>query len=1438
MKIIHKWFGKEKRLGVKLGLLSLFFLCFAGRSQGQGCTITPTISPANPTTCYGSSTFNLSFSTTGNPDKYTLTVGSRALPGFSPVTNANLVGSTETISIPNPVAAGDYDFNIVVTISSTSCVSSIVPFTLTIDPLTGIASATAAADPICSTATTTLTANGVAGTNAQVTWSTTPGGTGTSLGTGPTVNNIGPGTYYARVTGDCGSAVEVSVTVASKIDVAITSATAAASPICSNATTTLTANGVAGTNAVVTWWTATGGTGTSLGTGLTLANIGTGTYYARVTGDCGPAVEASVTVASKIDVAITSATAAASPICSNATTTLSANGVAGTNAIVTWWTTSGGSGTNLGSGLALANIGSGTYYARVTGDCGTAVEASVTVTSKVNVAITSATAAASPICSNAATTLTANGVVGTNAVVTWSTTPGGTGTSLGTGPTINNIGPGTYYAKVTGDCGSAVEASVTVASKVNVAITSATATASSICPGVTTTLTANGVAGTNAIVTWWTASGGAGTNLGTGLILPYPGPGTYYARVTGDCGSAVEASVTVTSKVIVALTSATAAVSPICANSTTTLTANGVIGNNAIVTWWTAPGGTGTNLGTGLTLVNRGPGTYYARVTGDCGSAAEASVTVASKIDAAITSATAVVNPICANATTTVTANGVAGANALVTWWTAPGGNGTNLGTGLTLANKGPGTYYARVTGDCGSVAEASVTVTLKVNAVITSATATVNPICGNATTTLTANGVAGTNAIVTWWTASGGTGTNLGTGLTLANKGPGTYYARVTGDCGLAVEASVTVTSKVNVAIIAAFSTANPICSNATTTLMANGVAGTNALVTWWTASGGTGTKIGTGLTLNNEGPGTYYVRVTGDCGSAVEASVTIVTKVDVAITSATAAVNPICSNATTTLTANGVAGTNANVTWWTASGGAGTNLGTGLTLANKGPGTYYARVTGDCGSAVETIVTITTDIQIPTITCPPNVYVFIDAGKCTASGLNIGTPITTDNCSVESVTNNAPVVFPIGNTLVVWTVTDGNGNKATCTQTVNVAGIIDAFNDEGTVNGSTGGTAVSNILDNDFLNCAVVNPSEVTTSFISSTSPNISLTGNSVVVAPNTIAGVYKLTYQICENGNPNKCDQADVAVTVISTNNPPVVTGKRVSTLENSPVTICLQITDPQTVSVYTASICGSPGNGTLGVPIIKGNEVCIDYTPATNFSGTNNFCLEVCANGLPVLCDTATVIVDVIKVNRPPVVSDITKTIEENQTLLFSNSDFTSKFIDPENDNLLKVKITSLPLNGKLKISGIDVTTDQEILFADISKLVFVPEKDYSGEITFTWKGSDSGNYSVLPASVYITITPLTIFIPEGFSPNGDGVNDYFIIQGAERYTIDLKVFNRWGNLVYSSKQYLNDWGGISNAGVLISNQLPVGTYFYIVNFNNGEKEKIGYLTLNR
>ncbi|MDY0142465.1 MAG: HYR domain-containing protein, partial [Bacteroidales bacterium] len=88
------------------------------------------------------------------------------------------------------------------------------------------------------------------------------------------------------------------------------------------------------------------------------------------------------------------------------------------------------------------------------------------------------------------------------------------------------------------------------------------------------------------------------------------------------------------------------------------------------------------------------------------------------------------------------------------------------------------------------------------------------------------------------------------------------------------------------------------------------------------------------------------------------------------------------------------------------------------------------------------EQLVTVT-DIELPTITCPTDVSVNTDADDCNASGVILGTPTTDDNCTVASVTNDAPATFPIGTTTVTWTVTDGSGNIATCEQLVTVTDI-----------------------------------------------------------------------------------------------------------------------------------------------------------------------------------------------------------------------------------------------------------------------------------------------------------------------------------------------------------------------------------------------------------
>ncbi len=126
-----------------------------------------------------------------------------------------------------------------------------------------------------------------------------------------------------------------------------------------------------------------------------------------------------------------------------------------------------------------------------------------------------------------------------------------------------------------------------------------------------------------------------------------------------------------------------------------------------------------------------------------------------------------------------------------------------------------------------------------------------------------------------------------------------------------------------------------------------------------------------------------------------------------------------------------------------------------TGATVANSSPtginnvGTYtfnrgvttitYTAFDNSGKSSSCSFTVTVTDTIPPTITCPSNINTTTNTA-CTATGVALGTPTTADNCSVVSVTNNAPVAFPIGTTIVTWTVTDVAGNTASCTQTVTV--------------------------------------------------------------------------------------------------------------------------------------------------------------------------------------------------------------------------------------------------------------------------------------------------------------------------------------------------------------------------------------------------------------
>ena len=73
------------------------------------------------------------------------------------------------------------------------------------------------------------------------------------------------------------------------------------------------------------------------------------------------------------------------------------------------------------------------------------------------------------------------------------------------------------------------------------------------------------------------------------------------------------------------------------------------------------------------------------------------------------------------------------------------------------------------------------------------------------------------------------------------------------------------------------------------------------------------------------------------------------------------------------------------------------------------------------------------------------------------------------------------------------------------------------------------------------------------------------------------------------------------------------------------------------------------------------------------------------------------------------------------------------------------------------------------------------------------------------------------------IPSGFSPNGDGVNDVWVIRGIEAYPeAYIEVFNRWGDIVFRSQGYQSPWNGDSQQGALSS-----AAYYYTIVLAEGK-----------
>ncbi|KVV16435.1 hypothetical protein AP058_00033 [Flavobacterium sp. TAB 87] len=432
--------------------------------------------------------------------------------------------------------------------------------------------------------------------------------------------------------------------------------------------------------------------------------------------------------------------------------------------------------------------------------------------------------------------------------------------------------------------------------------------------------------------------------------------------------------------------------------------------------------------------------------------------------------------------------------------------------------------------------------------------------------------------------------------------------------------------------------------------------------------------------------------------------------------------------------------------------------------------------------------------DKEVPVITCPTAIAQNTDTGKCTAK-VTIADPTATDNCSTTftftAVRSDALALtadYPIGTTTITWSATDAAGNtSATCTQVITILGPIIANDDIGiTVNGYVGGIAVSNVLDNDSLNCLTASTSklqlEVTTLLPSGINFN-KLTGE-VTVDPNTATGNYTVEYTICEKLNPSNCSTAKVTVVVTAAvikandDTPAAVNGKDGGNTTTS-------VLDNDTLNgqpVVASEVDFTPkGVYPNGIKLNPSGTITVDAnTPSGNYTVEYTICEKLNSTNCSTASVTVVVKAAVIKANEdtPAAINgkdggNTTTSVLENDTLngqpvVASEVDLTPKGVYP----------TGIKLNPNGTIT-VDANT---------------PAGNYTVEYTICEKLNPSNCSS---ASVKVTVQA------PGINANNDGLVTVDGINGAVAFLNVLSNDNLNGATINPSQI------------TLVSNNIPKG-----------------------
>jgi len=218
-------------------------------------------------------------------------------------------------------------------------------------------------------------------------------------------------------------------------------------------------------------------------------------------------------------------------------------------------------------------------------------------------------------------------------------------------------------------------------------------------------------------------------------------------------------------------------------------------------------------------------------------------------------------------------------------------------------------------------------------------------------------------------------------------------------------------------------------------------------------------------------------------------------------------------------------------------------------------------------------------------------------------------------------------------------------------------------------------------------------------------------------------------------------------------------------------------------------------------------------CLIYTGVE--PGIEMACVVIC-DSLD-NCDTTIVTITVEPLPDtipPPIAVDDRDTVGEGdiKTINVLGNDTT-------NSTLITVVILDQPTNGTAMVNS------------DLTINYMANDGVCDTTDSFTYELCNPSGCDTATVTFYIECKSFLIF--NGFSPNADGINETFTIDGIEDFpNNNVQVFNRWGNMVFEQQGYKGQWNGTWR-----DKDLPDGTYFYLLDDGEG-KQYSGFLEIRR